>query len=438
MSDGLSYFINTNARFFLVAGKCTNADFIPGVFSYATLLKCCNINFGTGSLKVGECIYIDECNTPRVPPTSKPSNKPAVFAAPSTSKPIDPSKSPSSNPSTSLAPTHSPTSSPTIEPSATPTYYPSYSPTMTRDVFSTPISAKCSKSETRIRIEVLTDSFPRDTSWVFKRKREKNGRDGALLLRSREYKKVLQRDIRELCLNEGTYEFIIRDVHQDGLCCDHGNGHYKISTKRNFDDDWQLIVAGAEFVTKEVRHVLQVQKHGQLEIICKHPQRKISVEIKTDNFGEDTSWQFRDKSGVIIAKNERVYGKKELDSRDLCLDDKSLYEFIVFDTYGDGLCCQFGEGYYKIITYTDDIFHENITSPDGVTVLHGGMFFEQNITHNFNTTMPLLLERDLKWLEAHNVRRKKYHAEYETEYVPLQWSDGLKAEGTISMFIYDL
>ena len=422
--------MNTNNRFFLVAGKCTNAAFIPDIYSYISLFECCNINFGTDSLKGGKCNYTDECNKSIVPSTPKSSNKPTLFAAPPTSKPIDsPSKLPSSIPSISLGPTHSPTSSLTIEPSVSPTYYPSYSPTMwLPDVYSDPISAKCSKSEARIRIEVLTDSFPRDTSWVFKRKREKNGRDGALLMRSHEYKKVLQRDIREMCLDEGTYEFIIRDMFQDGLCCDHGSGHYKIFAKSNIGD-WQLIVAGAEFVTKEVRHMLQVQKNEQLELICNHPQRKIRIEIKTDNFGEDTSWQVKLYGGVIIAKNERVYGKRELDSRDLCLEDKSLYEFIVFDTYGDGICCQFGKGHYKIITYTDDLFHENITSPDGVTVLHGGMFFEQNITHTFNTTMPLLPERDLKWLEAHNLRRKKYHAEYEADYVPLQWSDGLKAEG---------
>ena len=32
------------------------------------------------------------------------------------------------------------------------------------------------------------------------------------------------------------------------------------------------------------------------------------------------------------------------------------------------------------------------------------------------------VERDDAWLEAHNVRRKKYHAQYGKSYVPLKWS----------------
>lgn len=118
-----------------------------------------------------------------------------------------------------------------------------------------------------------------------------------------------------------------------------------------------------------------------------------------------------------------------MDYRDLCLDDESLYEFTIFDAYGDGICCQFGRGYYKIITYSNELFNEEIMDPNGVAALHGGSFFESNITHTINTTYAQLSDRDAKWLEAHNTRRKKYHAEYEHDYVPLQWSEGLKAEG---------
>jgi hypothetical protein len=341
---------------------------------------------------------------------------------------FEPSASPSWSPTTS--PSWSPTVLPTMttptappvtaNPSNSPTITPSYSPsTWSPTDYINPIDDKCSKSEARLRIELFTNEFPRNTSWILKKRREKSSGIGALVSRSKQYTTVGYHDIREVCLDVGTYEFVLRDLFAVG-----GSGYYKISAMTD-DDAWQLLVAGAQFVTKEARHAFEVQKDGQVELVCDRPQRKIRIELVTDNFGEDTSWKLK-QNGVTLAKNERVYGRKEFDHRDLCLDEGTMYEFSVYDSYGDGICCQFGQGHYKIISYNDQL--EGADS-GGVVILHGGMFFEPNITHQINTTTPLLSERDSKWLEAHNVRRTKYHAEFNSEYVPLQWSDGLKAEG---------
>ena len=35
---------------------------------------------------------------------------------------------------------------------------------------------------------------------------------------------------------------------------------------------------------------------------------------------------------------------------------------------------------------------------------------------------------DEKWLQAHNTRRKSWHTRYGKSYVPLQWSNALKAQ----------
>jgi hypothetical protein len=34
--------------------------------------------------------------------------------------------------------------------------------------------------------------------------------------------------------------------------------------------------------------------------------------------------------------------------------------------------------------------------------------------------------RDMQWLNSHNIRRKKYHSKYNKKYVPLRWSPKLK------------
>eukprot|EP00804_Cyclotella_cryptica_P013380 CCRYP_005146-RB/>CCRYP_005146-RB protein AED:0.04 eAED:0.04 QI:324/1/1/1/1/1/6/398/899 len=386
------------------------------------------------------------------PPTSThklPTNKPTDFVASPTSKSMYPTQNPTASNAIqspkSVSPTNNPTLSPvkqitiTASPEPTPiptvleiespSYAPTESPTFAPTSYSptgyyNPISPPCSRSQNRIRIELLTDGFPSDTSWVFRTKGEGHNRSDALLLRSKKYDKVSQSDVHEICLDHGTYEFIIKDEFSDGLCCQHGDGYYKISARSSSDDEWKIVLAGAEFITKEIHHTFAVQKSGEVELVCDYPKRKITIEIQTDNFGEDTSWQFRDRSGTVVARNERKYGRNEKDSRDLCLEDKSLYEFVVYDTYGDGMCCQFGKGYYKIASYNDDL-------GDVVATLYGGMFFQPNITHTINTTTPRMSDRDIQWLTQHNLRRKKYHAYYDKEYVPLQWSDGLKAEAKI-------
>jgi hypothetical protein len=393
---------------------------------------------------VGEC---EGVSRPSSMPVSKPSSSTTVDVsstleptfqreqrsyAPTVAPSFSPSFSPTLNPSNkaTLRPsTKSPTESPE-SPSASPTQSPSYSPsTWSPTYYNHPISPPCTPSETRVRIELQTDGFPKDTSWVFKRVRTKDQRNDGVFWRSKAYVEKQSLDVREVCLESGVYEFVLTDRYGDGLL---GNGYYKISASGGNDESWQLVVAGAQFAAKQVRHTFAARDDGQFELVCEYPQRKITLDILTDAFGEDVSWQFQDENGVIIAKNEHTYGRKEHDSRDLCLEDKSIYKFVVFDAYKDGLCCRFGNGHYKILSYNNDLFNdENITDAGGVAILHGGMFFESNITHTINTTQAARTTRDIDWLDAHNLRRKKYHTLYETEFVPLQWSEGLAAEAKV-------
>eukprot|EP00804_Cyclotella_cryptica_P013401 CCRYP_005155-RB/>CCRYP_005155-RB protein AED:0.41 eAED:0.41 QI:199/1/1/1/1/1/7/463/876 len=71
-------------QFFFVNGQCTNDVFIANVFSYVSLVSCCDTNFGSNSLMNNGCNYIDVCNTPM--PTS-PSVTPEPSLPPATPAP---------------------------------------------------------------------------------------------------------------------------------------------------------------------------------------------------------------------------------------------------------------------------------------------------------------------------------------------------------------
>lgn len=271
-----------------------------------------------------------------------------------------------------------------------------------------------------------------------------------------------QTDVREICLgaasaprsmgtNMNKYEFVLWDEFGDGLCCRPGveSGYYKLLRKEGRGEEWQIIVAGSDFHSKEVSHHFLLEYGGgqgqpdiaqailgddsdpgvavtttSLELLCLPSQRKITIQIKTDRFGLDTSWDFR-KDGEILAKNERNFTRHELDERELCIEDSALYELTVYDNYADGMYRSRSDsnGHYKIFAHRG--------KSDRETILYGGFFMSKKTTHLINTTQPDMDERDADWLTTHNKRRMYWHAYYNTTYVPLQWSESLKSEAKV-------
>eukprot|EP00581_Thalassiosira_minuscula_P030724 CAMPEP_0183761002 /NCGR_PEP_ID=MMETSP0739-20130205/8135_1 /TAXON_ID=385413 /ORGANISM="Thalassiosira miniscula, Strain CCMP1093" /LENGTH=417 /DNA_ID=CAMNT_0025999065 /DNA_START=205 /DNA_END=1458 /DNA_ORIENTATION=- len=334
-------------------------------------------------------------------------------------------------------------------------------------------------TQIHLRIELVTDNYPKDVSWDFIDRTNNvilasSPLDGYSGKNLGEGKMESQVDIRDICIdttmsfgdNGSTpdmYEFIIRDTYGDGLCCREGivQGHYKLlqytqteegESNENVDENWTLLVYGSEYNTKEVHHFLEIQPISpttdleqanfiiplRWEVICPPPQRKITIEILTDSFGQDTSWEFRKieadgNGGLLLAKNERSYRNQELDRRDVCLDDASLYELTVNDSFGDGMCCRYKKkGHYKILTRAPPAIDDGSKAPRSLlkqqTILHGGFFQAKQIKHLINTTVPIMSNRDEAWLHSHNIRRQYWHNYYDTTYVPLLWSESLVAE----------
>lgn len=425
--------------------------------------------------------YVPTTSTPTYLPTTSPTDYPTL--SPTTSKPT-------------VSPTPPPTSEPTFSPTPSPL---ALSPTAYTDydeqlllTENNIITTSCKSNQIHLRLELVTDFYPEDTSWQFIDRTANvillsspiggySGKElGNGMMES-------QLDIREICLDltataepaasaaagpstNNKYEFILKDHFGDGLCCQQGvePGYYKLMQRRkndnenNTEDEWKVLVAGSQFKTKMVQHFFELRHDGRdgrsssvpdivqsiledgsdventnnttassttsLEILCPSPQRKITIQIQTDRFGNDTSWSFRVKGGPIIAKNERTYEKKvQVDNRDVCIEDASLYEFTVHDAYGDGMCCAYKDGYYRILTHHPMSDIESKTE----TILHGGYFMSDKITHLINTTMPAISDRDTDWLDSHNTRRKYWHEYYNTSYIPLLWSESLKAEAKI-------
>lgn len=67
----------------------------------------------------------------------------------------------------------------------------------------------------------------------------------------------------------------------------------------------------------------------------------ISVVISQDNYPTETSWDIKNKNGEIVRTGD-VNGISNFLLQD------GHYTFSIYDSYGDGLCCGYGNGSYQL------------------------------------------------------------------------------------------
>ena len=81
----------------------------------------------------------------------------------------------------------------------------------------------------------------------------------------------------------------------------------------------------------------------------------VEVTIVPDNYPNETSWELKNSQGTILAQASNAQGGT------VCVSDTACLNFTISDSYGDGICCDFGQGSYTV-TY------------NGNTVAQGGQF----------------------------------------------------------------
>lgn len=74
-----------------------------------------------------------------------------------------------------------------------------------------------------------------------------------------------------------------------------------------------------------------------------------TIKIMTDEFPEETSWTVTNNQNEQVASSDFGSGGKAMNTlyeQNVCLEGGD-YVFTIFDAYGDGMCCDWGEGYYE-------------------------------------------------------------------------------------------
>ena len=96
---------------------------------------------------------------------------------------------------------------------------------------------------------------------------------------------------------------------------------------------------------------------------CQVTCESFQLTLNFDDFAAETSWQLTDLDGTLIDSDGGFSSADDFTTNveDFCLDP-GCYEFTIFDSFGDGICCDYGEGSYSL------------TDSDGNVIGSGGAF----------------------------------------------------------------
>lgn len=73
----------------------------------------------------------------------------------------------------------------------------------------------------------------------------------------------------------------------------------------------------------------------------------VTVSITLDNYPAETSWSIVNSGGTTVASGSGYSGNGSTVTETVCLDD-GCYDFTINDSYGDGICCAYGNGSYNV------------------------------------------------------------------------------------------
>ncbi len=94
----------------------------------------------------------------------------------------------------------------------------------------------------------------------------------------------------------------------------------------------------------------------------------VTLSILTDNYPGETTWDVRDSGGNVLASGGPYGASGTTYTENICIAD-GCFDFTIYDSYGDGICCAYGSGSY---TLTEDA--------TGSTLASGGAFGSQETT----------------------------------------------------------
>lgn len=108
-----------------------------------------------------------------------------------------------------------------------------------------------------------------------------------------------------------------------------------------------------------------------------------NLTIVPDDYGSETTWEFLDGSGSVLASGgPYTDGNTTPINETVNIGTNDCFTFVIYDAYGDGICCSYGNGSYLV------------TNASGGTVASGGQFGSEE-SSNWKTDGTVAVDNSL-------------------------------------------
>eukprot|EP00521_Asterionellopsis_glacialis_P014446 CAMPEP_0195307882 /NCGR_PEP_ID=MMETSP0707-20130614/37935_1 /TAXON_ID=33640 /ORGANISM="Asterionellopsis glacialis, Strain CCMP134" /LENGTH=741 /DNA_ID=CAMNT_0040372135 /DNA_START=132 /DNA_END=2354 /DNA_ORIENTATION=+ len=211
------------------------------------------------------------------------------------------------------------------------------------------------QDELEITVKIVVDLYPTETSWTLFDSNNAivhSVTKGTYTLRETEYIKTFN-----LKKNE-EYTFEIKDSTGDGICCATGDGYYEISTRAQ-NNALVVLASGAAFASSErKKFVVSATNAPTPSPPTPAPVNddigpaSLELLVLTDMFPTEIYWTLTDQTNnqIVSSLPRRSYSiRNQLYTSPIVgLHPGRMYDFTMYDSGGDGICCTWGNGNYKL------------------------------------------------------------------------------------------
>ncbi len=178
-----------------------------------------------------------------------------------------------------------------------------------------------------VGLDLVTDRYGSETTWTLK------NAAGTTVESGSGYGNNTTTNL-SWTLADGNYTFTINDSYGDGICCSYGNGSYT------------LVGDGSSFATNGAFGSSETVTFCVVGAAPACPNTNISLALTTDRYGSETSWSVTNAAGTTV-ESGNGYGNNN--NYNILLNlPAGDYTFTINDSYGDGICCSYGNGSYTL------------------------------------------------------------------------------------------
>jgi hypothetical protein len=86
------------------------------------------------------------------------------------------------------------------------------------------------------------------------------------------------------------------------------------------------------------------------------PSVEVEFVLKTDQYPNETQWRLFDEAGNVVKQDPPGnYAANTEYTENWTLDDNTCYRFVIADGAGDGICCSYGNGYFRLRAHGQNV-----------------------------------------------------------------------------------